>query len=243
MKINGIILVRSASSRLKNKCYLEFGNTTIIEHIINRCKNYKIKPIICTTKNKEDKKLINIAKKNKIRFFAGSAKNKILRISDCCKKYNIKAFHTIDADDPFFCGLEVKKSFSLLNKGYQLITPSKSSSSGGASVGFSVVAEIFHEITKNLKKNEDTEMMWNFFKIKKKKIKTKIFPNQKYNIKKCRLTLDYYEDYIFLKIIRDILGNNASRKSIYNLINKMPQLPKINFFRNRELKINQSKKL
>ena len=150
MKINGIILVRSASSRLKNKCYLEFGNINIIEHIIKRCKYYKINPIICTTKNKEDKNLINIAKKNKIKFFAGSSKNKILRISDCCKKYNITAFHTIDADDPFFCGSEVKKSFSLLSKGYHVIKPSKSSSSGGASVGFSIVAEIFHEITVNL---------------------------------------------------------------------------------------------
>ncbi len=241
MKINGIILVRSASSRLKNKCYLEFGNINIIEHIIKRCKYYKINPIICTTKNKEDKNLINIAKKNKIKFFAGSSKNKILRISDCCKKYNITAFHTIDADDPFFCGSEVKKSFSLLSKGYHLIKPSKSSSSGGASVGFSIVAEIFHEITKNLKKNEDTEMMWNFFKLSKKKIKIKTFPNQKYNVKNCRLTLDYYEDYIFLKIIRDFLGNNASRKNIYKLINKMPELAKINFFRNSEWKLNQSK--
>lgn len=241
MKINGIILVRSASSRLKNKCYLEFGTVSIIEHIVNRCKNYKINPIICTTKKKEDKKLINFAKRNKIRFFAGSAKNKILRISDCCRKYKIEAFHTIDADDPFFCGLEVKKSFSMLKKGYQIIKPSKSSASGGASVGFSIIAKNFHEISKNLKKNEDTEMMWNFFDSSIKKNKIKTFPNQKYDIKKCRLTLDYYEDYIFLKIIRDTLGNNATRKSIHNLLNKMPQLSKINFFRNSEWKINQSK--
>ena len=58
---------------------------------------------------------------------------------------------------------------------------------------------------------------------------------------KIRLTLDYYEDYIFLKIIRDFLGNNASRKNIYKLINKMPELAKINFFRNSEWKLNQSK--
>ena len=34
--INGIILVRSQSNRLKNKCYLKFGKYNFIEHIIKR---------------------------------------------------------------------------------------------------------------------------------------------------------------------------------------------------------------
>ena len=194
MTIDGIILVRSSSSRLKNKCFLEFGDVNIIEHIIKRCKKSKIKPIICTTRSKKDKKLITIAKKNKIRFFAGSAKNKILRISDCCKKYNIKAFHTIDADDPFFCGNEVKKSFKFLKKGYQIVKPSKSSSSGGDPLFFNNFRN-YSPISDNIKKNVDTEMMWKFFKNLQKKIKIKTLPNQKYHIKKCRLTL------IIMKII------------------------------------------
>ena len=53
MTIDGIILVRSSSSRLKNKCFLEFGDVNIIEHIIKRCKKSKIKPIICTTRSKK----------------------------------------------------------------------------------------------------------------------------------------------------------------------------------------------
>ena len=41
MTIDGIILVKSSSSRLKNKCFLEFGDVNIIEHIIKRCKKSK----------------------------------------------------------------------------------------------------------------------------------------------------------------------------------------------------------
>ena len=95
---------------------------------------------------------------------------------------------------------------------------------------FSIISEIIHQISDNIKKNVDTEMMWKFFKKSSKKIKIKTLPNQKYHIKKCRLTLDYYEDYVFLSIVRKLLGNNASRKSIYNLLKKMPEISKINFF-------------
>lgn len=239
MKIYGIILVRSKSTRLENKCFLKFGKkNNVIEHIIQRCKYYKITPIICTTKKKEDKKLCLIAKKNKINFFTGSSKNKILRISDCCKFYKIKKFHTIDADDPFFCGREVSISMNFLLKGYDIIKPSMSSSNGGASVGFSAFSNVFHDLSSKLKKEEDTEMMWKYFDIEKK-LKIKVLPKQKYEIKNCRLTLDYYEDYIFLNLIREILGNNAQRKNIFNLLKKIPQLSKINFFRNNEWQINQ----
>ena len=107
--INGIILVRSQSNRLKNKCYLKFGKFNFIEHIIKRCKKNNINPILCTTVNKQDKPLILIAKKNNILFYRGSSKNKILRISECCKKFDINVFHTIDADDPFFAEKKLRK--------------------------------------------------------------------------------------------------------------------------------------
>ena len=41
---------------------------------------------------------------------------KLLRWSQCCDHFNIDKFHTLDADDPFFCGNEMKRSFKLLEK-------------------------------------------------------------------------------------------------------------------------------
>ena len=49
---------------------------------------------------------------------------------DCAKKFKLKYFHTIDADDPFFDPLAVIKSLELL-KSYDLILPSKFSRNGG----------------------------------------------------------------------------------------------------------------
>ena len=240
MKNTGIILVRSNSKRLPKKCFLSFGKFTVLEHIIRRCFYYKINPIICTSVSKQDNAIVKLARRLNVLYFRGSEKNKILRISDCCKKFNIKFFHTIDADDPFFCGIAVNKSMKQLkNYNFDIIEPTLSSSKGSALVGYSVRSSIFHLLSKKIKKNSNTEMMWGFFK-KIKKIKIKRLKELNPVID-ARLTLDYYEDYIFLETLRLLLGNFASRCSMFRLLKKNPQLSKINMFRNLQWSKNQKK--
>ena len=240
MKKIGIILVRSQSKRLPNKCFLKFGSFSLIEHIIRRCRFYSIIPIVCTTNNFNDNKIVQIAKKTKCLYFRGSEKNKILRISECCKKFNIDFFHTIDADDPFFCGKGVSKSLKMLvDNQLDIVEPTVNSSKGSGAVGYSIKSSIIHLIANRIKKNTNTEMMWGFFK-KLKKIKIRKLSKINHDFKG-RLTLDYYEDYIFLEAIRLLVGNFASRKDIFLLLNSNKDLSKINFFRNKEWKKNQNK--
>ena len=238
-KIIGIILVRSSSNRLPNKCFLNFGKFNILEHIIKRCIYYNIFPIVCTSDLEEDKKILKIAKKHNIISYSGSAKNKILRLSDCCKKFKIDMFHTIDADDPFFCGMEVKRSMKTLNSlSLDIVKPTNISSQGSGLLGYSLKSNVVHALSKKIKPNTDTEIMWNFFgKLKKLRIKT--LSKSKFDCN-ARLTLDYPEDYIFLQSIRLILGNLTSRKKICNLLNRNPDLIKINYFRNKDWKNNQT---
>lgn len=234
----GIILVRSESKRLPNKCFLDFGKSNVLEHIINRCKYYKIIPIVCTTSLKSDDKIIKLSKKLNVGFYRGHSRNKIFRISNCCKKFKLKTFHTIDADDPFFCGYEVRRSMNYLNSfSLDIVKPTTISSKGSGLVGYSAKADIFHRLSKKIKINSDTEMMWNYFK-KLKNIKTKRLPKSKIDCD-ARLTLDYVEDYIFLESIRLLLGNLTSRKKICNLLKKNPDIKKINYFRNKDWKNNQ----
>ena len=239
-KIIGIILVRSDSKRLPNKCFLDFGETTILHHIIKRCLHYKITPIICTTLLKSDNKVVNLAKKLDISYYRGSSENKILRISNCCKKFKVEMFHTIDADDPFFCGREIRRSIQYLNSlSIDIVRPTIVSSKGSGLVGYSAKSNIFHKLSQKIHQNTNTEMMWNFFN-KLTNIKIKTLSKSKFDCK-ARLTLDYPEDYIFLESIRLILGNLTSRKNICNLLKKNPDLIKINYFRNIQWKNNQNK--
>lgn len=238
---NALITVRSSSNRLPRKCFLSFGNMTVIEHIIKRVKHYKLKPIICTTNESDDIEIVNISKKLEVDFFCGSSINKLMRWRDCCRKYKIKTFHTVDADDLFFCGDEVLRSLNLLKEGYDMITPSPSAANGGCTVGFSLTSEIVERACENLPKDTDTEMMWNFIeKLENTKIKTLEDPKE--SIIKERMTLDYPEDYIMLKKILDNVGNLGSRYEIAQTLKDNPSIAEINSYRNKQWKDNQLKK-
>ena len=148
---NGIITVRSSSLRLKNKCFLKINNIKIIEHIILRCLHASINPIICTSTSHQDRKLINIAKQYSIDYFQGSLLNKIKRWHDCIIKKNIKNFHIIDADDPYFDYEAIKESINILKKNkFEVVKPSQASRYGGASEGYSFSKKGIKKLYKSL---------------------------------------------------------------------------------------------
>ncbi len=243
MKYIGLITVRSKSTRLKKKFLLNFGKFRVIEHIIKRCLVNKIVPIVCTTKNNEDDIIINIAKKLKVNFFRGSEKNKIKRWHDCAKKFQIKYFHTIDADDPFFDQKSIKRSLNLCRKGYDIVYPSKVSKEGGGSEGYSFSAKSIKSIYKSLFKlnadinDLDTEMIDPF--IITDKFKKTVLKGSKYEIKKARLTLDYKEDYKMLCKIVKAKGNFSSREEINSFLKKNKYIIKINYHKTHDWKKKQ----
>ena len=242
-KINGIITVRTFSSRLPKKCLLPFGNNiNVIQHIIRRCKENSIEPILCTTIDERDDILQVIAEKEKIKFFRGSVVNKLKRWNDCANKFNLTDFHTIDADDPFFDEEEIYLSMKTLrNENFDIVYPTLSSSNGGASVGYSLKSKTVKNALRGLQDDTDTEMMW--YHIEKiKNINSCTLHEIRDKSQKLRLTLDYSEDYHLLLFIQQILGNNVNRTEIEKLFYDNPDLYKINWFRNNEWKKSQERK-
>jgi len=242
MKYYCFITVRSSSTRLKKKCFLDFGNITVLEHIILRCIYGGLSPVICTTEKMVDRKIIKLAKSMNIKFFQGSEKNKILRWYKCSKKLSINNFHTIDADDLFFDWDSVKKSMKLLKKTKKdVVLPSKVSRDGGASEGYSFSRFGLEKMIKEYKllrsKTSDVEMIDRFLV----NLNKKTLNGYNYQIKKVRLTLDYIEDYSLFKKIRDKLGNFSHRKKINSFLKKNFNLSKINYFRNKEWSRRQLK--
>ena len=236
MKFFGLITVRCDSTRLKKKCLLKFGEINVLEHIILRALKSNIIPIVCTTTNKSDIIVQKISKKYKVECFRGSSKNKIKRWYDCAKKNKINFFHTIDADDPFFDPVTIKKSLLKCAANNDIIFPSKVSRAGGASEGYSFsfkaiekLNKIIIQINKN-NSNIDTEMIERF--IDHKIFKIKVLEGSNYEIKKARLTLDYEEDYEMLSRVRDLCGNFTPRKKINDFLKKNRNILNINFFRN-----------
>jgi len=239
MKIKGFVTVRTSSSRLPNKCLLQLGKDNILSSVILRSIKYSIEPIVCTSIDQSDDIIEEISHKLKVKCFRGSLENKLKRWSDCAEFFNIEEFHTIDADDPFFDGNEMIFSMmKLIDEGLDIVLPTTSSSNGGASVGYSIRSKILLEALKETNDSTDTEMIWNYIK-KIENLKYKKLEEIKSRPDKLRLTLDYEEDYLLLKVVKNILGDNLSRELIDELFINNPDLHKINWFRNKEWKQNQ----
>ena len=243
MKITSLITVRSASSRLPKKCFYKFGEKTVLDHVIQRATHNQLNPIICTTESEEDDAIIELCKPYNIPYFRGPSLNKLLRWKLCCEKFGIKSFHTIDADDPFFCPEEIRRSYdNLIKNELDIVSPYKSSSSGGAMLGYSIKLSLVKKALLKIPNNTDTEMAWSFLNIDSKVKITELKPPQKYEVKG-RLTLDYWEDYIFLEALRLLLGNDTTRKNICKILESNKDFQKINSFRTLEWSNLQKKKL
>ena len=236
-KVPGLILVRTASTRLHRKCFLPFGEGSVIEHIVNRAMHFDFAPVICTTEEKNDDELYEMLKSKGWRVFRGSSEDKIKRLRDACNYYGIEEFITIDADDPFFDPEIDHRSFELLQKGYDFILTPENYYCG--SVGYSVTTNILDRTISECD-TSDSEMMWKIIeKLEGIKLKTVEVNNEK--MSNIRLTLDYEEDYHILLAVLRMLGPYAKAKDIEKLFSRNPDLYKINWFRQDQWRENQGK--
>ena len=240
--IFGLVTVRTSSTRLPAKCLLPFGDGNVLTHVIRRARAFGIEPIVCTSVDPSDNIIEKIADDEGAQCFRGSLRNKLKRWSDCAAHFGLAAFHTVDADDPFFDGDEIKASMHLLEDGhYDMVCPTISSSAGGASVGYSLTAEIVNRASDLIPEETDTEMMWYYIE-KIPNLRTKVLPETRMKISNIRLTLDYEEDYWLLESVRRILGNLANRDQVDKLFLANPDMYKINWFRNDEWQSLQANK-
>lgn len=240
--IPGFVTVRTSSSRLPAKCLMPFGDGNVLEHVIRRAKLFGVEPIICTSVDSSDDIIEQIAEVENVRCFRGSLINKLKRWLDCAEYFGLSAFHTVDADDPFFDGEEMVASMELLAKEkVDMVCPSLVSSGGGGSVGYSLRTEIVKRVVSDLPEEEDTEMMWHYME-KIPSLKSVVLPDNSFTPTSLRLTLDYEEDYWLLESVRKMVGNFASRYEIDKLFVCNPDLYKVNWFRNEEWKKAQTDK-
>jgi spore coat polysaccharide biosynthesis protein SpsF len=242
--VTGLVTVRTSSSRLPEKCLLSFGESTVLNHIIRRAVAFGIDPVVCTSTDPSDDVIERIAAEEEVKCFRGSLLNKLKRWSDCAAYFGLQAFHTVDADDPFFDGDEIKRSMHLLAQGgYDMVCPTESSSAGSASVGYSLTAEIVKRASDAIPADADTEMMW-YYMEKIPNLRTQVLSEDQPLPFKVRLTLDYEEDYWLLESVRRITGNLAPRHAVNQLFLSNPDFYKINWFRNEAWKAGQlSKKI
>ncbi len=239
------ITVRNGSTRLPNKALKEIQGIPTIEYVIRRMKYSKNaeRIILCTTENKQDDSLVEIALQNKIDFFRGSEEDKLERWRSAAEKFNIDFFCTADGDDLFCDPNLIDLAFEQYLRNNSDFIESKKVITGAFTYGIKVSA--LNKVCE-IKDSDQTEMMWVYF------TETGLFIceeleniPQKFIRSDIRMTLDYQEDYNFFNTVIEKSGKKNDYlplNDIVDIINKYPEINKINFFRQQQWADNQKMK-
>jgi len=231
MKTAIFIPARVQSSRLPKKLLLIIKGKTVIEHLIDRTKATKVPDIVvlCTTKRKEDDILVDIAKKNSIKYFRGLERDILSRHLGAATKYNIEFIVNVDSDD-IFCDPEyMDKTINAFLKDRPDVIKWEGLPFGTAPLGIKVNA--LKKVCE-LKTENDTETGWGRYLTEGKMFDVKIIQaNDDVRYPNIRISLDYPEDYAFFKKIFDGLykpGKVITLKEIIIFIKNNPKIMDIN---------------
>ena len=223
------ITARTKSKRLPKKVLLKLSDETVIEYLIKRLLKKFDKKKICliTSKYKSDDILIKLTKKLKTRYYRGYPKDVLKRIYQAASKYGWKNTISITADNPLidieYCLKALK--FHIEEKNDLTQTNFLPIGMGSNIVRLSGLKKAIND-----KKDNDTEIWGNYFKLNSK-LKTQSFKNikKKHMIKNLRLTLDEPRDYKLLKIVaKQIKKHEINAENILKFFKKYPELKKIN---------------
>ena len=213
-----IIQARTGSKRLPGKIFMNLNDKPLIWWVISRLKRVKELDniIVATTKKKEDDKLINWLKKNKINYFRGSSKNVLLRYYQCAKKFKGKIIVRITADDPLKDSSIISKLIKIFKKknlDYISNTLKPTYPIGLDAEVFSV--ETLKSMNHFAKTNFDKEHVTQFLIRNQNKFKV-MNTEYKENLSKLRLTIDTKKDYLNLqKFFKKYIKNhNVSLKKL-----------------------------
>ena len=231
-KIGIIIQARTNSKRFPKKILSEINGYTILEIIIKRLnKNFSKNSIyLSTTSNKEDIKLINIAKKNKINYFIGSENNVLRRFKETAEYYNITDIVRITGDCPLIDSKILKKMINT----YKEKELDYLSNNNPPTFPDGLDIEIFKTNLLNLNddniNNREKEHVTLHIKNNLKNLKSDNFINNLGNYSSLRLTLDYKDDLKLIKFIfkKFKIFDSFYLKEIIDLYKKTPNIFSIN---------------
>jgi spore coat polysaccharide biosynthesis protein SpsF (cytidylyltransferase family) len=232
-KITCIIQARTNSNRLENKVLLKILNSPVIVHILDRIKksNYIEQIILATSSNSDDQILIDIANDNQIISFKGNEFDVLDRFYNAAKEYDADPIIRITGDCPLIDPILIDKmvKFFLENDFDYISNTIERTFPDGLDIEiftFATLKKAFSEATWFSEHEHVTPYI-----IKNPKLfKLFSFTNDD-NLSHFRWCLDEESDYKMIqKIYQEFEPDTFfSTKDILELLEKKPEISKINF--------------
>ena len=230
MNVGFLLTARLKSRRLPKKVILEIAGRPLISHMLDRIKaaDRVDEIVICTSTDSQDDPLEKIAESEGVSCYRGSEDDVLARLYEAASLYGIEYIINLTADcpvvDPSFINLTVHE-FEETNADY--IEWDKLPAGQGP-LGLKVNA--LRKVC-DIKKEKDTEV-WGYY-FTKTGLFHILYPevSKKFICPDLKTTLDYPEDYKFLKCIFNELyipNKVFSLDEIIKIVKEKPELMSIN---------------
>lgn len=232
-KILGIIQARMSSTRLPNKVMLPIVGKPILWHIYNRLGKCNVDQIcIATSTNTSDDEIEKFALKENIEIFRGSEELVLIRLLGAAKRFKADAIVRITADCPFVDPKIVNQLLYIYRHNSNLDFVSNTiERTFPDGLDAEVISTKFLEKLSNNLQDDFFQQWFATYMIEN----YKQFNCMNYvhitNLSHLRWTVDYEEDYEFIKSIYNELYpkmNIFYLDDILELLTKKPHLSKIN---------------
>ncbi len=243
MKITAIIQARTSSTRLPGKVLLPLpynSDITVLQQVIGRTKKSNLIDdiIVATTTDKEDEKIVEIAKKENVKWFKGSKKNVLERYYKAAKENKSDVIVRITSDCPCIDWNVIDKTIATHIKENADYTSNtiKRTFPHGLDVevfNFDVLEEAYCNASREFEKEHVCPYIHTTNK-HKFKIASLEAPKQ-LTAPDIRITLDTKEDYALLCSVFDYLYPKNQFFNAYDIVNLFKEKPWLKFINEKVL--------
>lgn len=223
----GILLTaRLKSKRLKKKALLKIDGQSIIEIQLKHLRKIRNidKIVIITSQYKLDDEIASIALRNNVSIYRGEPINVLRRIYKAALKFKFKYILSFTADNPLICPISAERQLKeSIKNNYDF---SKISNLPIGTHGYFLRFEALKKAIK-ITKSKDTENWTQVFENNED-----IFRNGQYAFdvpefySNARFTIDYYNDYKFIKKLILSSDVNFDLKNYHKHLTKYLELNK-----------------
>ncbi len=238
MNIVTVIQARTGSTRLPNKVLLPLAGKLLLERMIERVQYSELagKIVVATTEEKSDNIIEEICTKNNFLLFRGSTEDLLDRHYQAAKLLNADAVVKIPSDCPLIDFRIIDKVISYFIENsdkYDFVSnlhPATYPDGNDVEImHFSVLEEAWINAKRKLEREHTTPYIWENpekFRIGNVEWETGLNYSMSH-----RFTIDYPEDYEFIKRVYDELYHKNPKfglNDILNLLKEKPEIKKIN---------------
>jgi len=238
IKIVTVIQARMSSTRLPNKVMMPLAGKPLLLRMYERVVTSKLAGtiVIATTKEESDEPIIRLCEENKIEYFRGDTNDVLDRHYQCVLKYDPDAVVKIPSDCPLIDSDIIDKvlKYYIGNRHRfdfvsNLHPPTYPDGNDVEVMSFEALKDAWQNAKMKLEREHTTPYFWENpgkFRIGNVKWESGKDFSMSY-----RFTIDYNEDYLFIKAIYDELYNqdpSFTLDDILNLLERKPEIKKIN---------------